>query len=230
MTDSMREFGEVERWVADSTWDEPDPWSDAPPMIGLNERRLHKRARAVWTHLRGARALPSVKDLDLARWPDLGAHAVVFDVTMGANDPNIVFLGAALDAQCGTESGTTVVGVPLAHPLLSRLAERCPDSIIARAPIEFEAEAVAAPGRTLLYRSVLLPFSADGDQIDVILGILSWKEVAEPELTQGLAGEVARAMQAAAVPVALDWSEPLLLSLDQVLPSDTDQRLAAYPL
>ena len=37
------------------------------------------------------------------------------------------------------------------------------------------------------YRGVLLPFSSDDDTIDFILGVINWKQAAEPALAQAIA-------------------------------------------
>jgi hypothetical protein len=170
---------------------EADP--TPPPMIGQDERRMHVRAYNFWANLLGSRSFPSIDHLDLNDIGDFGAHAVLLDFTSGIENPAIGYVGDALVAECELTPDVGYIADVPRGSLLSRLTDHYLQIIANRAPIGFEAEFVNARGVTIMYRGVLLPFSSDDDTIDFILGVINWKQAAEPTLNDALAREVSAA-------------------------------------
>lgn len=174
------------------------PGIEAPPMIGQDERRMHVRAYNFWAKLLDGRSFPAIDSLDVDDMGDFGPNAVLLDFTSGIENPALSYVGDALACECElTEDVHYIADVPR-RSLLSRLTDHYLQIIANRAPIGFEAEFVNSRGATILYRGVLLPFSSDDDTIDFILGVINWKQAAEPELVDALAEEMAAA---ASVPV-----------------------------
>ena len=187
--DTMRRTG-------DGASDEA-PGIEAPALIGQDERRMHVRAYNHWAMLLDGRCFPAIDALDLDQLGDFGPNSVLLDFTSGIDNPAIGFVGEALAYECDLDENAQYIADVPRGSLLSRLTDHYLQIIANRAPIGFEAEFVNARGSTILYRGVLLPFSSDDDTIDFILGVINWKQAAEPALAEALSEEMAAAAAAA---------------------------------
>jgi hypothetical protein len=191
MMDSMR-------GLLSGTDDRMEGAIEAPPAIGVDERRMQVRAYNLWAGMLGNRAYPSVEDLDIDNLDDFGPHAVLLDFTAGIEDPAIVFLGDRLRAETEMDEDAHYISQVPSRSVLSRLTDHYLQIIANRAPIGFEAEFVNDRGVTIMYRGILLPFSSDDDTIDFIMGVINWKEAAPAAQADELLLEVETALRAPA--------------------------------
>ena len=183
----------LRRGYGDDNMSGEAPGIEPPPMIGQDERRMHVRAYNFWAKLLDGRSFPAIEALDLDDLGDFGPNALLLDFTEGLENPAIGYVGGALARECELDDTVRNIDDVPRRSLLSRLTDHYLQIIANRAPIGFEAEFVNSRGATILYRGVLLPFSSDDDTIDFILGVINWKQAAEPELTAALAEEMAAA-------------------------------------
>ena len=190
--DNLRGFEEEAAFTA-----EDEPSIERPPEIGVDERRMHVRAYNYWVSLLGGRAYPSIQDVDPHNIEDFGPHSVLLDFSKSAEDPEIVFLGRALRAECGIDSTIRRISEVPSRSLLSRLTDHYLQIIANSAPIGFEAEFVGQRGYNTMYRGILMPLSTDGETIDFIYGVINWKEMADADTASELAGQVQDAIAAA---------------------------------
>lgn len=185
--------------------DDYDPAEDEighealPPVIGQDDRRMQVRAYNHWASLLGDRNFPLIADLETGSLPDFDPHSVLIDVSGGIEDPVICYLGSALAAESGCDP--LAIGrlseVP-GRSLASRITDHYLQIIANAAPIGFEAEFVNQRGRTILYRGILLPFSANAESegIDLIYGVINWKELADQQTTEELMLAIDQALRA----------------------------------
>lgn len=195
--DSFRGF---EDDAAPATAPEEEPVMEAPPEIGVDERRMHVRAYNYWVSLLNGRPYPSIQDVDPRTIEDFGPNSVLLDFSRSEHDPQIAYLGAALRAECGLDHDIHAIGQVPGRSLLSRLTDHYLQIIANCAPIGFEAEFVSHRGRNTLYRGILMPLSSNGEAIDFIYGVINWKEMADSEMLNGIAGEVSRSVAASPPP------------------------------
>lgn len=186
-------------------WDFPisdEPCMDLPPMIGADERRMHVRAYELWLSLLNGRDYPSIDDLDSDQLGEFGPYSVLLDFTADRTNPTIAYLGDALRAE-GEIGGDvrTVADVP-SRVILARLTEHYTEILDNRAPVGFEAEFVSLRGQPMLYRGILMPYSSDGKLIDLIHGVVNWKEPGEHALSPDIVQAVTTAFAGPARPVA----------------------------
>ena len=99
--DSLRGF---EDEVYSSAVQDDEPAMDAPPEIGVDERRMHVRAYNHWVSLLDGRPYPLIDDLDPASIEDFGPHSVLLDFSGSAEDPEVCYLGRSLRAECALDS------------------------------------------------------------------------------------------------------------------------------
>lgn len=183
------------------------PGIEPPPMIDGDERRMHVRAYNFWAKLLAGRSFPSIEALDTEELGDFGANSVLLDFTSGIENPAIAYVGGAIARECDLDDSIQYIGDVPRRSLLSRLTDHYLQIIANRAPIGFEAEFVNERGQTILYRGVLLPFSSDDDTIDFILGVINWKQAAEPELAQSLSEEMTALVPPHARPTVPVWAD-----------------------
>jgi hypothetical protein len=195
--------------------DEGEPTMEAPPEIGVDERRMHVRAYNYWVSLLNGRAYPSVEDVDPDNLQDFGPHSVLLDFSAGSDNPAVVFIGRALREECGLDGNIRNIDDVPSRSLLSRLTDHYLQIIANCAPIGFEAEFISQRGLPTMYRGILMPLSSDGDTIDFIYGVINWKEVADSATTAGIAREMNGAEVPAALPESPVWSNGSAAPVDE---------------
>jgi hypothetical protein len=158
---------------------------DAPPLVGVDERRMQVRAYNIWSALLGGYQWPSIGQLDIGSL-DFADHAVLLDFSDGVESPMLTYVGELLRHESGLGDQRHRLNDVPRGSLLSRLTDHYLQIFANHAPIGFEAEFVNAQQRAIAYRGILLPFSSDGQQIDHILGVINWKEAATPQQETGL--------------------------------------------
>ncbi len=160
-----------------------------PPAIGQDERRLQVRAYNMWARMLGDRRFPLIADLEAGNMPDFDPWSVLLDFSAGVENPAIRYIGDALARESVFDPAAirTLSDVP-GRSMLSRITDHYLQIIANEAPIGFEAEFVNQNGRTVLYRGILLPFSGHlgSDGIDLIYGVINWKELADQQTTDEL--------------------------------------------
>ncbi|MBA3055709.1 MAG: hypothetical protein FP826_12440 [Sphingomonadales bacterium] len=204
-----------------------------PPAIGQDERRLQVRAYNHWASLLGDRAFPLIADLETGNLPDFDPYSVLLDFSAGVENPKVRYLGAELaeDSGCDVAKISSLSDVPN-RSLVSRITDHYLQIIANQAPIGFEAEFVNQHGRTILYRGILLPFSGSiaSDEIDLIYGVINWKELADQQTTDELMLEIDQVLQhkPALAPLPLtEWADgpaEIHTEIDQ----DTDTSIDEY--
>ena len=193
--DSVRGFVE-DAGYSSSTVDEEDA-IEAPPEIGVDERRMHVRAYNYWVSLLDGKPYPAIRDLDPHQLEDFGPHSVLLDFSEGTDDPKVAYLGTSLREECNLLGDIRQISDVPKRSLLSRLTDHYLQIIANCAPIGFEAEFVGQRGQNTMYRGILMPFTSDGEAIDFIYGVINWKEVVDGATSAGIALEAARALAAA---------------------------------
>ncbi|MFC4593017.1 hypothetical protein [Sphingobium tyrosinilyticum] len=182
---------------------------EAPPSVGSDERRMQVRAYNYWASLLSDRALPSIEDLSPDQLEDFGPNSVLLDFSTGLDNPAVVYLGTALRRECEVTGAIQFINDVPSRSLLSRLTDHYLQIIANAAPIGFEAGFVNQRGADILYRGILMPFSSDGETIDFVFGVISWKELASQAVADELGREVDAALRSSAQPrdVAPIWAD-----------------------
>lgn len=184
--DAERDAQRMDTSYAQSAYDDGDAYvssrvtDPAPEDWTGRERRMNLRAYNYWESLLGGRPFPSVTDLDPVAIEPFAKHSLLIDFTKGYDAPTLRYIGSALRAESGI-NGTTADahGVPRGT-VLSRLTDHYLEILANRAPVGFEAEFTHREGAHILYRGILMPLSDDGEQINFIYGVVSWKEDNKP--------------------------------------------------
>jgi hypothetical protein len=229
LMDSLRAFDDEPAYGAPDVEDA----IEAPPEIGVDERRMHVRAYNHWVSLLDGRPYPTIRDLDPSRIDDFGPNSVLLDFSEGGEDPKVAWLGAALRQECNLLGDVRRISDVPKRSLLSRLTDHYLQIIANRAPIGFEAEFVGQRGLNTLYRGILMPFSSGGDRIDFIYGVINWKELADVDTAADLArqaqGVLAAAAPAAESPVWADGPSAEAATFESAAPTASEDEAWQEP-
>ncbi|MFQ5972871.1 MAG: PAS domain-containing protein [Alphaproteobacteria bacterium] len=132
------------------------------------------RLLAYWERQRGDRSFPALADIDSATIGDMWPWCLILDTVNGRDFPCFSYLGPMLARYSGIFlSGKT----DWTHTLLDKSVQRFRETLEHRAPVLIEDELALYDGRRLLFRSILLPLSDDGQVIDHVLGAANGKLV-----------------------------------------------------
>jgi hypothetical protein len=132
------------------------------------ERRLVLRLLAYWRDLGLDGELPAahlVQPADIASdWP------ACFTLDLGGPKPVFSYVGETHVAHHGADLGGRPVGEAGPDTLLGCAVEQLNAVLTRKIPITYGGSFTGHDGEPVLYRSILLPLSDDGDEINSILG------------------------------------------------------------
>lgn len=140
------------------------------------ERRLNIRLLDYWQILRGERLYPAIQDFNFDAVEGLKSCCFLLEFSDGDIDPVFRYIGDALTEDCGQNMLQKPVSEVPRHTLLTQVTDHYLQVLAHKAPIAFEAEYIDAAGDDVLYRSILLPLSSDGETIDCVVGAINRKE------------------------------------------------------
>lgn len=140
------------------------------------ERRLALRLLTYWREICGDRQFPSFSDLDPLSIPEMWSHCFVLDAAGYQEDPVFRLVGDEIASRIAIDLvGRHVSAVP-ENTLFHVATSYCPTVMAKQAPISRGGEFVSLQGVHILYRSVLLPMSDDGEVVSGILGAANCRE------------------------------------------------------
>ena len=146
------------------------------PTKNPAERRLNIRLLNYWQSLRGDRTYPSMGDFSFDAVTEFKPHAFIIEFEDSTGDAVFQFIGASLADDCGKDLMNKPVSEAPRHTLLTQVTDHYLQVLANQAPIAFEAEFENAASDEILYRSIMLPFSEDGEKIDAIVGAINSKK------------------------------------------------------
>jgi hypothetical protein len=150
---------------------------DQPDDLTGRERRVSVRAYNYWASLLAGRHFPCVGDLSANDIEAFRDTSILLDFSRDINNPVLRYVGKLLRDECGLSLSALKPDDVPGRSLLSRLTDHYLEILANRAPIGFEAEFDNMRGQLSMYRGILMPLSDDGENINFIYGVISWKEV-----------------------------------------------------
>jgi hypothetical protein len=176
------------------------------------ERRLVRRAEAVWDSLCLGAALPPASSAGTLLAAPFAPHALMFAFPPYPTDrkavqPRIVRCGRALAELGITAPGPVAPDSSPSAPPAAQLAMLAARAVALREPIVLERDSLTVAGLgvesapdghlgALLLRAVALPFAADGKSGPLVVAIASWRRLLSVEEAESLAKELRAAVAA----------------------------------
>ena len=145
-----------------------------PPFVS-NERRLVLRIFDYWEFLRGERRFPSPDDVNSADLPEDWRNCVLIDTCGPMESWEFHHIGEGYDGlgQAGALGSKWISGEKNSFTGLT--TSYIPKVLVRQIPISISGE-IERGGECIRYRSILLPLSADGEQVTAILGAANRSE------------------------------------------------------
>ena len=151
--------------------------SEEPPQ-GM-ERRLVLRLLAHWRSICDDDSFPSFTRIVPDHIPDMWPSSFVLEVMEAPEDP----IFRAVGAEIASYSETSLVGRRVSDVEKATVPEFAvayfDEVLTKRVPISRGGEFFKADGTKVLYRSILLPMSDDGETVSGLLGAANCREVRE---------------------------------------------------
>ena len=140
--------------------------------VDFAERRLNRRIYAYWDALRGRSKFPSPLDVNGAELGEDWQNCFVLDISANFGFSKFDFLGGEL----AKFSGVFLSGRnDWTSTVLDKATGHVAKVLKTEGPVLCDDELVLFDGRVLLFRSVLLPLSRDGERITHLLGAANGK-------------------------------------------------------
>lgn len=143
------------------------------------ERRMVLRLLAHWRGWRDGRTFPSFEDVEPAEISDIWENGFVLDLAGHADDPVFRLAGDSFVANSGSPLRNVRVSEVPENTLAGNSASYHREVIQKGVPISRGGEFLKPDGTTVLYRSVIVPMSDDGESISGLLGAANCRELAE---------------------------------------------------
>lgn len=183
----------------------PVPLGAALPMMGI-ERRLARRAEALWESLRGNSRLPPAAAAAGFLAPPFADHAMQVGPARGPGPSSpgslaVSFVGAALLKLGFVERGWIQPDGAQSAPLGAQLVFLAQRAMASGTPLLLASESAQVGKRCevvapLLLRAIALPFLADAGSAAQAIVITSWRLLLSADETVALHRELA---------AAIDW-------------------------
>lgn len=145
------------------------------------ERRLVLRLLAHWRSLCGEQNFPSFSAVDPTEMSDMWSHCFVIEIFEDDSEPVFRALGddlaATVDYSLIGQGITAAQECSLPGVAITFL----PEVLRKGVPVSRGDEFFKPDGTKVLYRSILLPMSDDGDSISGILGAVNCRELLPEE-------------------------------------------------
>ncbi len=156
--------------VARATAPAPEPAPAPGALKSTHETRQPEDIKAYWSRLRGSRPYPAASDLDSDRLASDWPNSILFRCRSGSDalEPDTTYRpchsGESMAPGPQLESGL----IDLSPMMLQWLLSLAGDAVRHRRPVE-DTESFPSARRSIGYRAVALPLSANRSSIDHVL-------------------------------------------------------------
>ncbi|MFM2129482.1 MAG: hypothetical protein RL477_1028 [Pseudomonadota bacterium] len=147
--------------------------------VNPKERRLVLRLLGHWRDLCGDRDWPGLSDVASAGMGDMWDFSFVIELNGGK--PKFRHFGAWHAEFYGTDMSGHDLDALTRDTLAERSTRYLPEVLRRRIPITYGGEVTEPSGRKILYRSILLPLSDNGETLTGILGGANCKLAADQD-------------------------------------------------
>ncbi len=146
-------------------------------MPYLANRRMGLRWLKYWEGLRGLRRFPLFADVSLYDIPEFAPYMFTLALSTKPDGLTLQFVGKELESDCGGDVTNKEFSNLPPQSLLARAIQQHSKVIADRGPVTVSDNFSNMQGHEIRYRAVMLPFSSAGNEIDYIIGVITWTAV-----------------------------------------------------
>ncbi len=143
----------------------------------IANRRLGLSWLKYWEGRRDLRLFPLFADVNLDEIPEFAPYMFTLALGTGPDGPSLQFVGRELESDCGRDVTNEKLSSLPPQGLLARVIQQHGKVIADREPVTVSDKFSNKQGHEILYRAVMLPFSSLGNEIDYIVGVVTWTAI-----------------------------------------------------
>jgi hypothetical protein len=147
--------------------------TNAPPSEFKPEQRLTFRLLSYWNRIRGEREFPTLSDVNIHEIEEMWHFSFTLDVSR-EEEHFFQYFGPELSSIFGTDFTGENVAEAMNDVILNNTVGSYVKCIEKREPT-MEAASFFYDGKELRYRTLIVPFSSDGQKVDYLMGTTNYK-------------------------------------------------------
>ncbi len=140
---------------------------------GGQEQRLTFRLLSYWNRIRGSRSMPSLKDINVSEIEEIWHFSFIINSTEHDNH-KMHFFGPDLISVFGQDYSGEAMKEALQEPILGNTIGFYYKVLEAKEPA-LEAASFFNDGNEVRYRSIIVPLSDDGHNVNFLMGTTNYK-------------------------------------------------------
>ena len=146
-------------------------------MPYVANRRMGLRWLKYGEGLRGLRRFPLFADVSLDDIPEFAPYMFTLALSTKPDGLTLQFVGKELESDCGGDVTNKELSNLPPQSLLARAIQQHSKVIADRGPVTVSDNFSNMQGHEIRYRAVMLPFSSAGNEIDYIIGVITWTAI-----------------------------------------------------
>ncbi len=146
-------------------------------MPYVANRRMGLRWLKYGEGLRGLRRFPLFADVSLDDIAEFAPYMFTLALSTKPDGLTLQFVGKELESDCGGDVTNKELSNLPPQSLLARAIQQHSKVIADRGPVTVSDNFSNMQGHEIRYRAVMLPFSSAGNEIDYIIGVITWTAV-----------------------------------------------------
>jgi hypothetical protein len=139
------------------------------------EQRMTFRLLSYWNKLKGEREIPSIKEVNITELGEVWGFCFTICLDDEEKVDEFQYFGAELVALTGVDLSGLNVEKSLPGTMMAQLMDFYPQVILLRSPVS-KASKCLQNGCEILYRSLIVPFSSDGNKVDFLMGTTNFRQ------------------------------------------------------
>jgi len=143
----------------------------------IANRRLGLSWLKYWEGRRDLRLFPLFADVNLDEIPEFAPYMFTLALGTGPDGPSLQFVGRELESDCGRDVTNEKLSSLPPQGLLARVIRQHGKVTADQEPVTVSDKFSNKQGHEILYRAVMLPFSSLGNEIDYIVGVVTWTAI-----------------------------------------------------
>lgn len=147
--------------------------TEQTPLRG-QEQRMTFRLLSLWNRLRGERPMPSLAEIDIHEIEEIWHSTFTIAVSGDESEHEITYFGPDL-ASVFNEDYTGVMLEEALNDIMINNTIGFYDKVMETGQPQSESSEFFMNGREVKYRSIILPLSSDGENIDFVFGTTNYK-------------------------------------------------------
>ena len=144
------------------------------PQASGQEQRMTFRLLSYWQRMRAEREMPSLADINISEIEAMWHHTFTIELGASEEEHRFQYFGPELASVFGQDYTGTELGDALNDVMVNNTIGYYEEVLEKRKPCAQSSE-FFMDGKEVRYRSIILPLSSNGQEIDFLFGTTNYK-------------------------------------------------------